>query len=80
MNVNARGVFLCMKYEILQFRKQQQQETNPMKQHDYSIVNTASIAGINGGAGQCGYAASKAAVINMTKVAAVEYAKTNIRV
>ncbi|HYH51751.1 MAG TPA: SDR family oxidoreductase, partial [Acidimicrobiia bacterium] len=45
-----------------------------------SIVNTASIAGLGGGAGPQAYSAAKAAVINLTRTAAVELAAHRIRV
>ncbi|MCL4114369.1 UNVERIFIED_CONTAM: hypothetical protein GTU68_025731 [Idotea baltica] len=45
-----------------------------------SIINTASIAGIGGGAGPQAYSAAKAAVINLAKNTAVELAPHNIRV
>ena len=43
-------------------------------------INTASIAGIGGGAGPQAYSAAKAAVINLTKTTAVELAPHSIRV
>ena len=45
-----------------------------------SIINTASIAGIGGGAGPQPYSAAKAAVINLGKNTATELAPHNIRV
>jgi NAD(P)-dependent dehydrogenase (short-subunit alcohol dehydrogenase family) len=45
-----------------------------------SIVNTASVAGLSGGAGPAAYSAAKAAVINLTRSAAVELAPQRIRV
>ncbi len=45
-----------------------------------SIINTASIAGIGGGAGPQAYSAAKAAVINLTTTTAVELAPHSIRV
>lgn len=45
-----------------------------------SIINTASIAGVGGGAGPQAYSAAKAAVINLTKTTAVELAPHSIRV
>ncbi len=45
-----------------------------------SIINTASIAGLGGGAGPQPYSAAKAAVINLTKLTAVELAPHSIRV
>jgi len=71
MNVNVKGTWLCMKYEIRQMLKQ---ETGG------SIVNTASVAGLVGAPTQPVYAASKHAVVGMTKTAAAEYARNGIRI
>lgn len=48
--------------------------------HGGSIINTASIAGMGGGAGPQAYSAAKAAVVNLTKTTAVELAPDRIRV
>jgi NAD(P)-dependent dehydrogenase (short-subunit alcohol dehydrogenase family) len=45
-----------------------------------SIINTASVAGLSGGAGPAAYSAAKAAVINLTRCAALELAEQRIRV
>jgi NAD(P)-dependent dehydrogenase (short-subunit alcohol dehydrogenase family) len=45
-----------------------------------SIINTASVAGLSGGAGPAAYSAAKAAVINLTRSAALELAEHRIRV
>jgi len=45
-----------------------------------SIINTASVAGLSGGAGPVAYSAAKAAVINLSRAAAVELAEHRIRV
>lgn len=45
-----------------------------------SIINTASVAGLSGGGGPLAYSAAKAAVINLTRAAAVELAEHRIRV
>lgn len=70
LNINAKGVMLCMKYEIRQM----------LRQGGGAIVNTASIEGFKGIAGHPGYGPSKHAVIGLTRVAAVQYAKQGIRV
>ncbi len=70
MAVNASGVFYCMKMEIPQMQKQ----------GGGVIVNTASIAGLRGLPNSMAYVASKHAVVGMTKTAAMEYARHNIRI
>ncbi|KXB05454.1 hypothetical protein AKJ51_05025 [candidate division MSBL1 archaeon SCGC-AAA382A20] len=70
LDVNIKGVFLCMKYEIQQM----------LEQDGGSIVNTSSVWGLVGGEDSSAYIASKHGVIGVTKAAALENADTNIRV
>ncbi|WP_193197950.1 SDR family oxidoreductase [Nostoc sp. MG11] len=70
MNVNVKGVWLSMRYEVAQM----------LKQGRGSIVNTASALGVVALPNLPLYTASKHAVVGLTKAAALQYAKAGIRI
>jgi NAD(P)-dependent dehydrogenase (short-subunit alcohol dehydrogenase family) len=68
-DVNVKGTFLMSKYALPALR-----ETKGC------IVNMSSYVGLVGFAGTSAYAASKAAIINLTRSMALDHAKEGIRV
>lgn len=68
--INQRGVFLCLRYQLPVM----------LKQDSGAIVNICSETSIKAGIAGCAYTASKHAVHGLTKVAALEVARTGVRV
>jgi NAD(P)-dependent dehydrogenase (short-subunit alcohol dehydrogenase family) len=70
MAINVKGVWLCMRRQI----------AHMLLHGGGAIVNTASVAGLVGAPRHAIYAASKHAVVGLTKSAAAEYGKKGIRI
>lgn len=70
MDVNAKGVFLCMKHQLPVM----------LKAGSGAILNTASAAGLLGAGQLAAYAAAKHAVVGLTRAAADETARKGVRV
>ncbi|HEX5649619.1 MAG TPA: SDR family oxidoreductase, partial [Steroidobacteraceae bacterium] len=69
LDVNLTSVLLCVKYAV-----------QAMQGHPGAIVNTASVMGLVAPRGAVAYAATKGAVVNLTRAAAVDHAAQGIRV
>ena len=70
LTTNLKGVWLCMREELLQMQKQ----------GSGAIVNCASIAGLCGFVNMPAYVSSKHAIVGLTKTAALENAALGIRI
>jgi len=70
LDINLKGVFLCLKHEMKQM----------IKQGCGAIVNTSSVGAVKPLPGFCAYSASKAGLNSLTKTAALEGAPFNVRV
>jgi NAD(P)-dependent dehydrogenase (short-subunit alcohol dehydrogenase family) len=70
IDINLKGVWLCMKYEISEM----------LKHGQGAIVNMSSVAGLRGGRMGVAYHASKHGVVGLTKATAIEYAAKGIRI
>jgi NAD(P)-dependent dehydrogenase (short-subunit alcohol dehydrogenase family) len=69
MDTNLKGAFLMSKYALPALRESRG-----------TIVNVASYVALVGFAGSCAYAASKAALVNLTRTMALDHAGEQIRV
>lgn len=70
LSINLRGIWLCMKYELQQMKRQKKGV----------IVNCSSLMGVVATPGLGAYVASKHGVVGITKCAALEYADKGIRI
>jgi NAD(P)-dependent dehydrogenase (short-subunit alcohol dehydrogenase family) len=70
LDVNLKGAFLCMKYEIPAM----------VSSGGGAIVNNASVVGVGGSRGTPAYVASKHGIVGLTRAAALDHAKEGVRV
>ncbi|MGD6833766.1 3-oxoacyl-ACP reductase FabG [Sutcliffiella halmapala] len=70
MDINVNGVFNCTQAVV----------PHMLEQGAGKIINTSSVSGVYGNVGQTNYAASKAAVVGMTKSWAKEFGRKGINV
>jgi NAD(P)-dependent dehydrogenase (short-subunit alcohol dehydrogenase family) len=70
VDVNLKGAWLCLKYEVMQM----------VRQKSGSIVFTGSVGALKGAPGLGAYSASKHGLVGLTKTAAKEFAQYGIRV
>ena len=68
MDTNVKGTFMTIKHMYRAF----------LKQRGGRIINMSSVTGLSGNAGQTNYAASKAAIVGLTKSVAKELAARNV--
>ncbi|WP_199177473.1 SDR family NAD(P)-dependent oxidoreductase [Geothermobacter hydrogeniphilus] len=69
-NINAKSVFFDMKHQI----------PHMLKRGGGTILNVASMAGLNGAPKLAPYVAAKHAVVGISKTAALEFARKKVRV
>jgi NAD(P)-dependent dehydrogenase (short-subunit alcohol dehydrogenase family) len=69
LDINLTSIFLCTKHAVA-----------AMRGRGGAIVNTASVMGLVAPVGAISYAATKGAIVNLTRATALDYAKDNIRI